>query len=190
MTHKTTATPEEVWARFLDIERVVVASYRESSKFSNSKHMQFRWGLSDKKVEESLTFSCSAILSKYHLAKEGYQSWVYPLDAEYVSKMPLSTTEDMLAASVPTWVPAVECSGPGDMIESEGREAGYYFQNSLKQTLKRDYTVLKTIVDTTPTEALNLYARIERKEYNPFRSYPPKCKIRVINNLAVLPLPS
>jgi hypothetical protein len=136
MTHKTTATPEQIWARFLDIERVVVASYRESSKFSNSKDMQFKWSLSDKKVEESLTFLCCAILSKYHIGKEGYQTWVYPLDAEYVSKMPLSTTEDILGASVPTWEPAVQCSGPGRMIESEGRLAGYYFQHSLKRTLK------------------------------------------------------
>lgn len=153
-----TTPPAEVWERFKEIESVVIARYGKPSDRPESELMEVRWNLPNT-ISKAMILLCSAIIFKFDLRVPGYSGRVFILDSGRVREMPLSTIEEMVGARIP--IRERKCS---EIKVLEAHEAPdiLVLQNSLQSTLDRDYVIIKAIVNTTPTQALDLYSQVEK----------------------------
>jgi hypothetical protein len=153
-----TTPPAEVWERFKEIESVVIARYGKPSDRPESELMEVRWNLPNT-ISKAMTLLCSAIIFKFDLRVPGYSGGVFILDSGRVREMPLSTIEEMVGARIP--IRERKCSEI-KLLEAHEAPDILVLQTSLQSTLDRDYAILKAIVDTTPTQALDLYLQVEK----------------------------
>jgi hypothetical protein len=146
-----TDNPEQIWAAYQEIERVISQRYGEELRsFENST------------ISKALQRLGESVLARYQLPPASHPiKKLWRLKLQDQNEIDLSTTEKMIHARFIQWEDGIESVQVGHDTWTKGRRAGFKPKKSIQQALELPYSEVKLIVDMTPQKALEIFERIK-----------------------------